>query len=50
MATLEQEGMEVNYLTDEQYQAFVDAIQPMYEEYKSTWGTEIFDLADSFNQ
>ena len=50
VATLEQEGMEVNYLTDEQYQAFVDAIQPMYEEYKSTWGTEIFDLADSFNQ
>ena len=50
VATLEQEGMEVNYLSDEQYQAFVDAIQPMYDEYKSTWGTDIFELADSYNK
>ena len=46
---LEAEGMEVNELTADQYQAFVDAIQPMYDEYKAAWGTEIFDLAASFN-
>jgi len=46
---LEAEGMEVNELTDEQYQAFVDAVQPMYDKYKGEWGTEIFDLATSFN-
>lgn len=50
VAKLEAEGMEVNYLTDEQYQAFVDKVQPMYDEYKAEWGTEIFDLATSFNQ
>ena len=46
---LEAEGMEVNYLTDEQYQQFVDAVQPMYDQYKAEWGSEIFDLATSFN-
>ena len=46
---LEGEGMEVNYLTDEEYQQFVDAVQPMYEKYQGQWGTEIFDLATSFN-
>ena len=48
--TLKAEGMEINMLTAEQYQTFVDAIQPMYEEYKAAWGTEIFDLATSFNK
>lgn len=43
-------AMEVNELTDEQYQAFVDAVQPMYDEYKQQWGTEIFDLATSYNK
>ena len=47
---LESEGMEVNYLSDDQYQAFVDAVQPMYDSYKAQWGTEIFDLATSFNK
>ena len=46
---LEGEGMEVNYLTDEQYQQFVDKVQPMYEKYQGDWGTEIFELATSFN-
>lgn len=46
---LEAEGMEVNYLTDDQYQQFVDAVQPMYDKYKGQWGAEIFDLATSFN-
>lgn len=44
------EGMEVNTLTDEEYQAFVDKVQPMYDEYKQMWGEEIFDLATSFNK
>lgn len=50
VATLQSEGMEVNELTADQLQAFVDAIQPMYDEYKASWGTEIFDLATSFNK
>ena len=25
-------------------------VQPMYDEYKAAWGTEIFDLATSFNK
>ena len=50
VAKLQEAGMEVNELTDEQYQAFVDAVQPMYDEYKQQWGTEIFDLATSSNK
>ena len=50
VAKLQEAGMEVNYLTDEQYQSFVDKVQPMYDEYKQQWGTEIFDLATSYNK
>lgn len=50
VAKLQEADMEVNYLTDEQYQSFVDKVQPMYDEYKAAWGTEIFDLATSFNK
>ena len=50
VAKLQDAGMEVNELTDEQYQAFVDAVQLMYDEYKQQWGTEIFDLATSYNK
>ena len=50
VAKLQDAGMEINELTDEQYQAFVDAVQPMYDEYKQQWGTEIFDLATSYNK
>ena len=50
VAKLQDAGMEVNELTDEQYQAFVDAVKPMYDEYKQQWGTEIFDLATSYNK
>lgn len=50
VSKLQSEGMEVNYLTDDQYQAFVDAVQPMYDNYKAQWGSEIFDLATSFNK
>lgn len=50
VAKLQDAGMEVNYLTDEQYQTFIDKVQPMYDEYKNLWGSEIFDLATSFNK
>ena len=33
VAKLQDAGMEVNELTDEQYQAFVDAVQPMYAQF-----------------
>jgi tripartite ATP-independent transporter DctP family solute receptor len=50
VAKLEAEGMEVNELTDEQYEAFVEAVQPMYDQYKAKWGSEIFDLATSYQE
>lgn len=50
VAKLESAGMKVNYLSDEQYQLFVDKVQPMYDQYKGEWGAEIFDLATSFNK
>ena len=47
---LEDEGMEVNYLTEDQQKAFVEKVQPMYDKYKAEWGEEIFDLAESYNK
>lgn len=47
---LEEAGMEINELTDEEYAAFVEAVQPMYQEYQAKWGSEVFELAESFNQ
>ncbi|CDZ75705.1 TRAP transporter [Peptoniphilus sp. ING2-D1G] len=41
-------GLEVNTLTDEQKQAFRDALQPMYDKYQEQFGT-LFEMAAKFN-
>lgn len=38
VAKLQDAGMEVNELTDEQYQAFVDAVQPMVRRVQAAVG------------
>lgn len=47
---LAEEGMEVNEITPENKAKFVEAVQPVYEEFQSTFGQELFDIADSYNQ
>ena len=47
---LEDAGVEVNYITPENHEKFVEAVQPLYNEYKEKFGQEIFDLADKYNQ
>lgn len=42
-------NIEVTFLSDEEYQTFVDAVQPMYDKYKGMWGNELFDIAESYN-
>ena len=37
-------GMEVNEITPENHQEFVDAVAPMYTEYEQELGTTVFDL------
>ena len=33
---LEEEGLTVSYLTDEEMQVFIDAVQPLYEEFAAS--------------
>lgn len=44
------QGKQVVELTPEAKQAFVDAVQPVYQKYEKIIGQEIIDLARSFNQ
>lgn len=44
VAKLEEVGMEVNEITQENHQKFLDAVAPMYESYEEKLGTPIFDL------
>ncbi|MDD4572516.1 MAG: C4-dicarboxylate ABC transporter, partial [Clostridia bacterium] len=43
-------GMEVNEITPENHQKFVEAVQPLHEEYAAIFGQELFDLAASYNK
>ena len=47
---LEDAGMEVTKITDENREKFKEAVEPMYEEYKEKLGNEIFDIAQEFNK
>jgi len=47
---LEEEGMEVNYLSDDQKNEFKAALAPMYEKYRGEFGSELFDMADKYNK
>ena len=47
---LEEAGMEVNDITPENHVKFVEACQPLYDEYIEKFGQEIFDLAEEYNE
>ena len=47
---LEEEGMTVNKLTDEQKAEFRQALEPMYEKYREKFGEEIFETAEKYEQ
>jgi len=43
-------GMQVNEVTPENKQKFRDALQPMYEKYRSQFSQELFDMAEKYNK
>ncbi|MEC5423271.1 DctP family TRAP transporter solute-binding subunit [Virgibacillus sp. C22-A2] len=47
---LEAEGLEINEVTEEQKEVFLDALQPVYETYEEVLGKDLIDLAQSFNE
>lgn len=50
LADLEAGGMEINEVTPEEKQLFIDAAQPVYEEYEEVLGKELLDLATKYNE
>ena len=46
---LENVGLEINTVSPETKQTFMDALAPVYEQYESEIGAEIFELARSYN-
>lgn len=42
-----EEGMIVNTVSPENHQKFVEAVEPMYEEYKAAWGEKVFSILDA---
>lgn len=47
---LKESGMEVNSVSPENKQKFVDAVAPMYEKYQQELGKEIFDTIEPYRQ
>lgn len=45
---IEESGTEVNKLTDDEIQVFVEKLQPMYEKYKNEYGNEIFEMLEPY--
>ena len=45
---LEEEGMQVNRLTDEQKTKFRQELEPMYEKYRKKYGEEIFETLEKY--
>jgi tripartite ATP-independent transporter DctP family solute receptor len=43
-------GTEVNEITPENHQKFVEALKPMYEKYQQEFGQELFDIVAQYNQ
>src|SRR5699024_2647857 len=44
---LEEKGMDIYELTDEEKEAFLEALEPVYDKYESVWGE---DLLETFRQ
>jgi len=47
---LKEEGMEINDITPENKKKFMDAVTPMYEDFKKDIPQELFDLAVKYNK
>lgn len=47
---LKEAGMEINTITPENKQKFIDAVAPMYDKYKTELGAEIFDIIEPYRQ
>jgi tripartite ATP-independent transporter DctP family solute receptor len=47
---LEELGLEINEVTDEQKDVFLEEMQPIYEEYEDIVGKDLIDLAQSYNE
>lgn len=48
---LEKEGgLQVNILAEDQKQAFKDALKPMYDKYKDTFSSELFEKCEKYNK
>ncbi|SDJ91971.1 DctP family TRAP transporter solute-binding subunit [Natronincola ferrireducens] len=45
---LQDDGMEVNEVSEENYKKFAAAVEPMYEKYRKEMGNEIFDLLEKY--
>lgn len=45
---LEEDGMQVNTLTEEDKAAFKEALAPMYDKYKKEFGEEVFSMAEKY--
>lgn len=50
LETLQEAGMEVNEVSPENIQLFVEAMADMYAQYEEEFGAEIFELARSYNE
>lgn len=50
LTQLEEAGMEVTRISDDNRKKFKEAVEPMYEEYEEKFGSEIFDMAQEFNK
>lgn len=46
---LADEGMEVNAISSDNYNAFVEKLAPMYVKYEDEFGIELFELCRSYN-
>ncbi|WP_294148677.1 TRAP transporter substrate-binding protein [uncultured Clostridium sp.] len=47
---LEEDGMQVNRLTEEDKAVFKEALAPMYDKYKAQFGEEVFNMAEKYEQ
>ena len=43
-------GLEVNYLNDEQKEAFKSALKPLYDKYQEEFGKELFEKCEQYNK
>ena len=48
VAMLEEEGMVANEITPENYDKFVEAIQPMYDKYYDQYDQSLWDIIDKY--